>query len=73
MTRFTFVTTDADAIVTPFAKKSHGIMPAQREERVGDAGDRLDVPPTRLKKTVKTKTVSSGCRTAQATPSAVCL
>jgi hypothetical protein len=27
VTRFVLVTTDADAIVTPFAKKSHGTIP----------------------------------------------
>ena len=44
VTRFTFVTTDAEAIVTPLAKKSHGTMPARAKSAYGTPV--TSIPPT---------------------------
>src|SRR5437762_1152402 len=64
-------TTLVPAVLIDAAKNVHGRRPANANSGYGTSPD--GSPATRLKKIVKTTIIISGCRTAHAAPSTVCL
>src|ERR1035438_8431799 len=71
VTRLAFETRLFEDIVRPLEKKVQGVRAVSANKEYGMPSDGIfaSLP----KKTVKINMVNSGCRTAQATPSAVCL
>ena len=69
--RFAFDTRLFEEVVSPLAKKVHGVRAVSAKAEYGMPSDGIfaSLP----KKTVKIAIVKSGCRMAQVTPSAVCL